>query len=39
VTTVARLGAHGAELLGAVTQYESIFLLCYLRGHHRCLAE
>ena len=23
---------HGAELLGEVAQYESIFLLCYLRG-------
>ena len=29
---VARLRAHGAELLGEVAQYESIFLLCYLRG-------
>ena len=25
-------GAHGAELLGEVAQYESIFRLCYLRG-------
>src|SRR5258708_1590274 len=30
--TVARLLAHGAELLGEVAQYESIFRLCYLRG-------
>jgi len=30
--TVARLRAHGADLLGEVTQYENIFLLCYLRG-------
>ncbi len=30
--TVARLRAYGAELLGEVTQYESIFRLCYLRG-------
>jgi catechol 2,3-dioxygenase-like lactoylglutathione lyase family enzyme len=30
--TVARLRAHGAELLGEVAQYENIFLLCYLRG-------
>jgi predicted enzyme related to lactoylglutathione lyase len=30
--TVGRLRAHGAELLGEVAQYESIFLLCYLRG-------
>jgi catechol 2,3-dioxygenase-like lactoylglutathione lyase family enzyme len=30
--TVARLRAHGAELLGEVAQYESICRLCYLRG-------
>ena len=30
--TSARLRAHGAELLGEVAQYESIFRLCYLRG-------
>ena len=30
--TVARLRAHGAELLGEVAQYESVFRLCYLRG-------
>jgi hypothetical protein len=30
--TVAGLRAHGAELLGEVAQYESIFRLCYLRG-------
>ena len=30
--TVARLRVHGAELLGEVAQYESMFLLCYLRG-------
>jgi catechol 2,3-dioxygenase-like lactoylglutathione lyase family enzyme len=30
--TIARLRAHGAELLGEVAQYENIFLLCYLRG-------
>ncbi|MFC9970553.1 VOC family protein [Spirillospora sp. NPDC127200] len=30
--TVARLRTHGAELLGEVTQYESVFRLCYLRG-------
>ena len=30
--TVARLRAHGAELLGEVAQYENMFLLCYLRG-------
>ena len=30
--TVARLRAHGADLLGEVAQYENLFLLCYLRG-------
>jgi catechol 2,3-dioxygenase-like lactoylglutathione lyase family enzyme len=30
--TIDRLSAHGAELLGEVAQYESIFRLCYLRG-------
>ena len=29
---LARLRAHGAELLGEVARFESIFLLCYLRG-------
>ena len=30
--TVARLRAHGAELLGQIAQYENSYLLCYLRG-------
>jgi predicted enzyme related to lactoylglutathione lyase len=30
--TVARLRAHGAELLGEVAQYEDYYRLCYLRG-------
>jgi predicted enzyme related to lactoylglutathione lyase len=30
--TVARLQAHGAELLGEVAQYESTYRLCFLRG-------
>ena len=30
--TIARLRTHGAELLGEVAQFESIFRLCYLRG-------
>jgi catechol 2,3-dioxygenase-like lactoylglutathione lyase family enzyme len=30
--TVARLRSHGAQLLGEVAQFESIFRLCYLRG-------
>jgi catechol 2,3-dioxygenase-like lactoylglutathione lyase family enzyme len=30
--TIARLRAHGADLLGEVAQYENMFRLCYLRG-------
>ncbi|MFI7481627.1 VOC family protein [Kocuria sp. M1R5S2] len=30
--TIARLRAHGAELLGEVAQYENTYRLCYLRG-------
>jgi catechol 2,3-dioxygenase-like lactoylglutathione lyase family enzyme len=29
---LARLQAHGAELLGEVVQYEDKYLLCYVRG-------
>jgi catechol 2,3-dioxygenase-like lactoylglutathione lyase family enzyme len=29
---VARLRAHGAELVGEVTKYEDVYRLCYLRG-------
>jgi catechol 2,3-dioxygenase-like lactoylglutathione lyase family enzyme len=29
---VARLRAHGGELLGEVAQYEDIYRLCYMRG-------
>lgn len=29
---VARLRAHGAELVGEVVQYEDTYRLCYLRG-------
>ena len=29
---LARLRAHGAELLGEVAQYEDIYRLCYVRG-------
>lgn len=29
---IARLRPHGAELLGEVARYESIYRLCYLRG-------
>jgi catechol 2,3-dioxygenase-like lactoylglutathione lyase family enzyme len=30
--TVARLRAHGAELVGEVAQYKDLYRLCYLRG-------
>ena len=29
---VARMQAHGAELVGEVAQYEDMYRLCYLRG-------
>ncbi|UMP04576.1 VOC family protein [Amycolatopsis sp. EV170708-02-1] len=29
---VARLRAHGAELVGAVEEYENVYRLCYVRG-------
>jgi catechol 2,3-dioxygenase-like lactoylglutathione lyase family enzyme len=29
---VARLRAHGGELIGEVVQYEQMYRLCYLRG-------
>lgn len=29
---VDRLRSHGAELVGAITQYEDVYRLCYLRG-------
>jgi catechol 2,3-dioxygenase-like lactoylglutathione lyase family enzyme len=30
--TVARLRAHGAELVGEIAQYEDRYRLCYVRG-------
>jgi predicted enzyme related to lactoylglutathione lyase len=30
--TLARLQAHGAELVGSVEQYEQSYRLCYIRG-------
>lgn len=30
--TVARMRAHGAELVGEVVQYENLYRLCYMRG-------
>lgn len=35
--TLARLKQHGAELVGEVVQYESIYRLCYIRGPERIL--
>jgi catechol 2,3-dioxygenase-like lactoylglutathione lyase family enzyme len=29
---VARLGSHGAELVGEIAQYEDIYRLCFLCG-------
>ncbi len=29
---IARLRAHGAELIGEVAQYEDMYRLCYIRG-------
>ncbi|MFJ9536835.1 VOC family protein [Streptomyces sp. NPDC101225] len=30
--TVARLRAHGAELVGTIEQFENVYRLCYVRG-------
>jgi predicted enzyme related to lactoylglutathione lyase len=30
--TLARLGRHGAVLVGEVVQYEDTYRLCYIRG-------
>ena len=30
--TLARLGKHGAQLVGEVVQYEQMYRLCYIRG-------
>lgn len=32
VDVVARLRAHGAELVGELVQYENSYRLCYVRG-------
>ena len=29
---LARLRAHGVELIGEITQYEDMYRLCYIRG-------
>jgi catechol 2,3-dioxygenase-like lactoylglutathione lyase family enzyme len=36
---VARLRAHGAELVGKVERYEDSYLLCYLRGPEGIIVE
>ena len=30
--TLARLGKHGAELVGEVVDYQGVYRLCYIRG-------
>lgn len=30
--TLERLGAHGAELVGEVVDYQDVYRLCYIRG-------
>jgi len=30
--TLARLGEHGAQLVGEVVRYEDVYRLCYIRG-------
>jgi predicted enzyme related to lactoylglutathione lyase len=29
---IARMQAHGADLIGEVARYEDLYRLCYLRG-------
>jgi catechol 2,3-dioxygenase-like lactoylglutathione lyase family enzyme len=36
---VARLQAHGAELVGEVERYKDIYRLCYLRGPEGIIVE
>jgi catechol 2,3-dioxygenase-like lactoylglutathione lyase family enzyme len=36
---VARLRAHGGELVGEVENYEDIYLLCYIRGPEGIIIE
>jgi catechol 2,3-dioxygenase-like lactoylglutathione lyase family enzyme len=33
--TLARLGEHGAQLVGEVVQYGDVYRLCYIRGPRR----
>jgi len=36
---VARLEAHGAELVGTIEQYENSYRLCYIRGPEGIIIE
>jgi catechol 2,3-dioxygenase-like lactoylglutathione lyase family enzyme len=36
---IARLRAHGAELVGGVENYENIYRLCYVRGPEGIILE
>ena len=36
---LARLQAHGAELVGEVVRYESSYKLCYIRGPEGIIVE
>ena len=36
---VARLGGHGAELVGEVVSYENSYKLCYIRGPEGIIVE
>ncbi len=35
--TVARLRAHGAELVGELVQYQDSYRLCYVRGPEKII--
>jgi catechol 2,3-dioxygenase-like lactoylglutathione lyase family enzyme len=37
--TLARMHAHGAELVGEVENYEDVYRLCYLRGPAGIIVE
>jgi catechol 2,3-dioxygenase-like lactoylglutathione lyase family enzyme len=36
---LARLQAHGAELVGGLEQYENVYRLCYVRGPEGIIVE
>jgi catechol 2,3-dioxygenase-like lactoylglutathione lyase family enzyme len=37
--TLARIHAHGAELVGKVERYENVYRLCYIRGPAGIIVE